>query len=279
MKDVFISYKAEEIQDALWVKAALEDKGIGCWMAPDDIPGGSSYATEIPQAIRQCKVFILILSAKTQASVWVSREIDLALNERKTVMPFMLEDCPLQDDFQFYLTNVQRYAAFRDKDAAMQKMLQQIQSLLGVAPQATPAKEEPVASVPKSEPVQHLPAHWMRPEDISAKVSPKVAPLPKKKVNIFCLLCFIFGLSSLLLGTFFFPQIAAIVFGCLGANRLKNPAYKGKGLAIAGLVVGLVMLTLVMTVLLSIIGMFLALLLAGGSLLLFLRQLKASKKP
>ena len=85
-KDVFISYKAEEIEEASWVKSVLESNGISCWMAPSCIPGGSSYAVEIPQAIRQAKVFVLILSSKAQSSQWVSREVDLAINEGKIVL-------------------------------------------------------------------------------------------------------------------------------------------------------------------------------------------------
>ena len=66
-------------------------------MAPACIPGGSSYAVEIPQAIRECKVFVLILSEKSQLSKWVPRELDQAINAGKTVMPFMLENCSLKD--------------------------------------------------------------------------------------------------------------------------------------------------------------------------------------
>ena len=100
-KNVFISYKAEEIAEATWVRSVLETNGISCWMAPACIPGGSSYASEIPQAIRGCSVFVLILSQKAQDSKWVSREVDLAINEGKTILPFMLENCPLKDEFNF----------------------------------------------------------------------------------------------------------------------------------------------------------------------------------
>lgn len=131
MKDVFISYKSEEFDEANWVKTTLETNGISCWMAPMSISGGSSYAVEIPQAIRECKVFVLILSEKSQLSKWVPRELDQAINEEKLILPFMLENCPLKDDFNFYLTNVQRYAAYESKSNAMDKMVREIKALLG----------------------------------------------------------------------------------------------------------------------------------------------------
>lgn len=133
MKDVFISYKNEEFDEANWVKTILETNGISCWMAPMCIPGGSSYAAEIPVAIRNCKVFVLILSERSQLSKWVPRELDQAINAGKTVLPFMLEDCPLKDDFNFYLTNVQRYAAYESKTKAIEKMLREIKAIIGAA--------------------------------------------------------------------------------------------------------------------------------------------------
>ncbi|MCH5191299.1 MAG: leucine-rich repeat domain-containing protein [Oscillospiraceae bacterium] len=131
-KDVFISYKAEEFDDANWVKSILEANGISCWMAPMSITGGSSYAAEIPQAIRGCKAFVLILSEKAQLSKWVPRELDQAINGNKIVMPFMLENCALKDDFNFYLSNVQRYAAYENKSAAMEKMIREIKAIIGI---------------------------------------------------------------------------------------------------------------------------------------------------
>ena len=95
MADVFISYKAEEFNDANWIRTVLETNGLSCWMAPASIPGGSSYAAEIPKAIRAAKVFVLVLSEKCQLSRWVPRELDQAINEGKTILPFMLENCQL----------------------------------------------------------------------------------------------------------------------------------------------------------------------------------------
>jgi hypothetical protein len=152
-KDVFISYKSEELEEASWVKSVLEANGISCWMAPDCIQGGSSYAEAIPQGIRDAKAFVLILSAKSQASKWVSREVDLALNEGKVILPFMLENFKLKDDFNFYLTNVQRYAAYENKSAAIEKMLREIKGILGTEanaeldiPEAPASKEEKAVS-------------------------------------------------------------------------------------------------------------------------------------
>ena len=75
MKEVFISYSTVDAVQAETVRNVLEKNGLSCWMAPRDIPGGSNYTKEIPIAIRNCKVFVLILcDGFDNASIWNTKE-------------------------------------------------------------------------------------------------------------------------------------------------------------------------------------------------------------
>jgi hypothetical protein len=132
-KYAFISYQTNDIDDAYWVKKVLIENGINCWMAPDSIPGGSSYADEIDDAINGCTVFVLVLSEQTQHSKWVKKELDRAINTGKLVLPFMIENIQLEKAFNFYLTDVQRYSAFESKVSAVEKMVKHIQAVMGVS--------------------------------------------------------------------------------------------------------------------------------------------------
>ena len=145
-KYVFISYKVEDSDDAVWVKETLESNGIQCWMAPDSIPGGSSYATEIENAIMNCTAFVLVLSERAQNSKWVSKEVDRAINYGKRVMPFTLDNSPLTGDFAFYLSNVQRYDATTDKLAATQTMIEDIREEFNAPQTNIVFKEKPPKS-------------------------------------------------------------------------------------------------------------------------------------
>lgn len=145
-KYVFISYKVEDSDDAVWVKETLESNGIQCWMAPDSIPGGSSYASEIENSIKDCSAFVLVLSEKAQGSKWVSKELDRAINFGKRVMPFTLDDAPLKNDFSFYLSNVQRYDATTDKLAAIQTMIEDIREEFNAPQTNIVFKEKPPKS-------------------------------------------------------------------------------------------------------------------------------------
>lgn len=167
-KEVFISYKSEEFDKANWVKTILETNEITCWMAPMDIKGGSNYALEIPKAIRECKIFVLILSEKAQTSKWVPKELDQAINEEKTIMPFMLEDCLLKEDFNFYLTNVQRYEAYKNKSAAIERMIAEINIIL--------QKEKVVKKEDKSATMEEV-------EHLKNSEKKHIEPIRKKKVD------------------------------------------------------------------------------------------------
>ena len=140
MKDIFISYKSEDIEKARKVRDHLEKDGFSVWMAPDSITGGASYAAEIPPAIDGAKVFVLVFTKNTQGSKWVSRELDRAINGNKIIIPLMLDDCELNAEFSFYLSNVQRYPAFENYKKSLAKMTDEIRQY--IAPQVQEEQPE-----------------------------------------------------------------------------------------------------------------------------------------
>ena len=157
--DVFISYKVDDFETAQWVRSVLETNDISCWMAPADIPGGSSYAVEIPMAIQQCKVMVVIMSEHTQDSIWVPKELDSGLNKGKLIMPFMVDNISLRDDFNFYLSNVQRYAAYENKTKAIEKMLREIRAVLHAGEDHEESAPPVPVAVPAPKPRKRFP--WM----------------------------------------------------------------------------------------------------------------------
>ena len=104
---IFISYSHVDNDKAQRLCARLEHDGIPCWMAPQAIPVGRDYSSEIPQAIANCSAFLLLLSADSQRSIWVPKELDTAINNGKPIVPYYLDDAPLTASFSFKLVNVQ----------------------------------------------------------------------------------------------------------------------------------------------------------------------------
>jgi hypothetical protein len=88
---VFISYSELDHQVADMICAALESASIRCWIAHRDVPPGHRWGDLIFDALEQSEVFILILSANTEKSPWVTDELTLAMDKNKKIIPFQIE--------------------------------------------------------------------------------------------------------------------------------------------------------------------------------------------
>jgi ribosomal protein L37AE/L43A len=129
---VFISYSSKDARFVSQIVKVLKEMKITYWKAPEMIPVGSSYAREIPRAIRECDVFLLVLSKASQTSIWVEKELDSAINHRKTIVPVKLDEVPLCELFRFYLNNVQMISYEEDSAHNFVMLEQQLSNLLQV---------------------------------------------------------------------------------------------------------------------------------------------------
>ena len=106
-EQIFISYSSQDMDWALIVQNALEEKGYSCWMANNGgINPGENYAEKITEALNNCPVFLLILSPNAVKSPWVPKELNIAISSRKHIIPFQIipSDSTL---FGFQLENIQ----------------------------------------------------------------------------------------------------------------------------------------------------------------------------
>lgn len=134
-KTVFISYSSKDSAYVDRIIRVLEEMEVSYWRAPQMIPAGSNYAREIPQAIKNCAVFLLVLSERSQTSIWVEKEVDSAICSRKSIIPFQIDQAPLSDMFRFYLNNVQMISYVDGHERAIEELKRQITIHL-------PAKEQ-----------------------------------------------------------------------------------------------------------------------------------------
>ena len=106
MKNVFISHSSKDIAHANAVVEALEREGISVWIAPRDIPAGSNYGASITRGLRECAVLVLVFSKDSNESHAVFREVQIAFDEKKVIIPLRIEDVPVSDDLNFYLSGL-----------------------------------------------------------------------------------------------------------------------------------------------------------------------------
>lgn len=91
--DVFLSYASADRAAAGAVCAALEARGIVCWMAPRDVKAGADWGEAILTAIGRAHAMVLILSRHTAGSVHVRNEVVTAVSQGLALVPVRIEDC------------------------------------------------------------------------------------------------------------------------------------------------------------------------------------------
>jgi Uncharacterized conserved protein len=112
--DVFISYSSQDMKAAQAICHVLEQKEIRCWMAPRNIPPGSDYGDVIDDAIKSCKVVVVIFSETAAESQWVKGELNIAFEEQKTIIPFRLDNTPLKGQNRVMLNKTHWIDAYPD---------------------------------------------------------------------------------------------------------------------------------------------------------------------
>jgi hypothetical protein len=197
---------------------------------------------------------VLVLSSKAQSSQWVSREIDLAINEGKIVLPFMLENCALKDDFNFYLTNVQRYSAYENKVAAMEQMVKEIKAIIGLTQKET-ASEPIVNTPPVVDKSNERKPKEQKPKEKKIKQTKKEA-----KIDYFCILSGVCAVISVIasFGMYIIPNLLAMLFAYLGLKNIEKNQTNGKILAMVSVIVAMACNLIGLLVLLGAIGLVIA---------------------
>jgi tetratricopeptide (TPR) repeat protein len=110
-QQVFVSYSTKDTAVAVAVRDGLEESGIGCWMAPRDIPPGTSWAAAIDKAILGSRLMVLVLSSYSNSSPQVVREVCSAVEHGVSLIPFRIQDVPPSGAMKYFLSTVQWFDA------------------------------------------------------------------------------------------------------------------------------------------------------------------------
>ena len=105
----FISYSHKNEKEALALRGLLEKNHTRTWLASYNIPIGCSYVESIKNAIKNCSCFLLIISEEAMNSAHVKKELSLALSAKRTIIPIMVEDVPLTEEFVLLIGNIQLF--------------------------------------------------------------------------------------------------------------------------------------------------------------------------
>ncbi len=110
---VFISHSSLDKDAAEGVRVALEAAGIEAWIAPRDVRHGSDFEEDIVAALGIVRVLLVILSANAASSKHVKREVALAFDGNRRILPVRLDgvDLKIAPTLYYYLASVHWFDA------------------------------------------------------------------------------------------------------------------------------------------------------------------------
>lgn len=99
---VFISYSRKDTAIAEAIRHYLEEAGIRCWIDVEGIRR-QDWAGAIMNGLRQCDIYVIIVSKNSIESPEVAKEITQATHICKYILPFRVDDEILPDRLQYHL--------------------------------------------------------------------------------------------------------------------------------------------------------------------------------
>ena len=125
--EVFISYAAKDRERVLGLVKRLRDAGATVWIDQAGIDVSTMWSQEIVNAIRDCKVMLLSISPHSTESENVVKELALASERKKPIIPVYLEPADIPGTMEYQLAGIQRVEYFAEsEDAAIKAMVRSL---------------------------------------------------------------------------------------------------------------------------------------------------------
>ncbi len=116
----FISYSHKDEEFAKRLHAELQNNGIRCWFAPEDMKTGDKIRGTIDEAIRFRDKLLIVLSEESIKSDWVEKEVETAFEEEKnrkqTVLFPIRIDNTVMDSKEAWAADIRRTRHIGDFD-------------------------------------------------------------------------------------------------------------------------------------------------------------------
>tara|TARA_B100000959_G_scaffold110401_1_gene116461 strand:+ start:204 stop:1982 length:1779 start_codon:yes stop_codon:yes gene_type:complete len=105
--EIFASYSREDQAQVFPIVDKLRERGLNIWIDQEGIHGAKLWSQEIVNAIDNSKVFILFASAKAFLSKNVTKELALASESDKHILPIFIEDAEIPAAMKYQLAGIQ----------------------------------------------------------------------------------------------------------------------------------------------------------------------------
>lgn len=139
--EVFISYAAKDRERVAKLVEGLQQAGVSVWIDMAGIEVAAMWSKEIVSAIRECKVLLLSISPQSTESENVVKELALASERKKPIIPIYLEPAEIPETMEYQLAGIQRVEFYEGREEiALQAVIRALAKLrVTVADEASAA--------------------------------------------------------------------------------------------------------------------------------------------
>ncbi|HCV98588.1 MAG TPA: hypothetical protein DGJ56_04745 [Verrucomicrobiales bacterium] len=139
--EVFISYAAKDRERVSKLVDGLQQAGVSVWIDMAGIEVAAMWSKEIVSAIRECKVLLLSISPQSTESENVVKELALASERKKPIIPIYLEPAEIPETMEYQLAGIQRVEFYEGREEiALQAVIRALAKLgVTVADEASAA--------------------------------------------------------------------------------------------------------------------------------------------
>jgi hypothetical protein len=134
--DIFISHSSRNADLGTLMKQYLATRGIRCWKAPDDIEPSEPWPVAIMRGLRECPIVVLIWTKESMASDQVLKEITIADQKTKAIIPFRAEEIQPDGGLEYFLVAKQWLDANPSYEEALETLADTALRILGRSPEA-----------------------------------------------------------------------------------------------------------------------------------------------
>ncbi len=109
--EVFVSYSSQDHAQVSKIIERLRKAGVSVWMDEGGIDAATLWSEAIVEAINESKILIMMVSKHSTDSANVVKEVMIASESSKTILPVYLEPADIPTRLKYQLTGIQHSEA------------------------------------------------------------------------------------------------------------------------------------------------------------------------
>ena len=129
MGHVFVSYARGDADIIQKVIRELDGARLGTWIDREDIPGGAKWRTQIVEALERAAAVVIALSPLSVESDNVRKEIDIAEEAKKPIVPVFVRHAAIPKHMLYQLIGLQQIDLTADFALGVRQLIDALRRL------------------------------------------------------------------------------------------------------------------------------------------------------